>query len=890
MCEMCGNRSHSLFEEGTTYDTSVEATHAPKPTNTVDQIADYLTTGFWQDYGGSTRSFAESSGDSLTVNLTGLTASAKAVARQALETWESVSGLRFVESTLYFADIKFDDADPSGAYAQSTVFGNGDIFQSTINIPTFWAINPDYYLQTYIHEIGHALGLGHGGAYNYDPNNPTTYENSAEYTNDSWQMSIMSYFSQTEATGVDADFAYVATPQIADIAAIQNLYGVPTNVETGNTTYGDGNTTGRDIMDMDHGYAFTIVDSGGIDTIDLGTRSYNQNLSLVVDTFSDINGKTGNFAIGRGTVIENAITGSGNDTLTGNAANNELNSGSGNDLVTGGAGEDTILGAAGSDTLYGESGSDTLNGGSGNDSLYGESGNDTLDGGSGNDTLRGGAGDDVYYVDSTSDRIFEKSGKGFDHVFASASYSLSANSDNLEDLTLTGSDNTYGIGNWRDNTITGNSGDNVINAGWGHDELVGGAGNDKLVGGAGNDTMVGGTGNDTYHVNTIGDTISEQAGEGTDLVLSKIGLSLSDYSENVENLTLTGTGNISGTGNSQNNLINGNGGNNILNGAGGDDTLYGGAGNDLFQDDSGADLMAGGTGNDTYYVDHIGDRIVERSNRGQDHVISTVDFSLAAHSDHIESLTLSGTGSNPDGNGIGSISGTGNLQDNIIFASDDAHSHLNGGMGNDTLVGRSQDDWLTGGQGADRMAGRLGNDVYEVDNIGDRIIEHAGQGEDLVNSSISFSLADSAQHVENLTLTGTADINGTGNWHDNIITGNDGDNVLAGGWGDDTMIGGAGNDTINGNGDNDQMSGGADADTFVFSGNFGVDRIVDFDVNEVGEVISLAGVSGITDYADLVANHLTEVDGEARISDGNGNSIALTGVTIADLTADDFLF
>lgn len=303
MCEMCGNRSHSLFEEGTTYETSVEGTHAPKPTNTVDQIADYLTDGFWTARGSSSRSFAESTGDQLRVNLTGLTSSAQAVARKALETWEAVSGLEFVETTSSIVDISFDDNDLTGAYNQSYVFSSGDIYRSWINVPNSWAANPDYYLQTFIHEIGHALGLGHAGAYNYDPNNPTTYEKDAEYSNDSWQMTIMSYFSQSEATEVDADFAYVATPQLADIAAIQNLYGVPTNVETGNTTYGDGNTTGRSIMDMDHDYAFTIVDSGGIDTINLGSRSHNQNLSLVVDTFSDLNGKTGNFAIGRGTVI-----------------------------------------------------------------------------------------------------------------------------------------------------------------------------------------------------------------------------------------------------------------------------------------------------------------------------------------------------------------------------------------------------------------------------------------------------------------------------------------------------------------------------------------------------------------------------------------------------------
>ena len=862
MCEFCGNRDHSLFGEGATYTPTEEANAAGKPTYSVDQIADYLTDGFWEDYGGARRAFEIDATRQITVNLNGLTASAKTVAREALEAWEAVSGLNFVE-TAGSADISFDDTDQSGAYAQTYTDG-GSISFSSVNIPTWWSIyGDDYYLQTYIHEIGHALGLGHGGAYNYDPNNPTTYENSAEYTNDSWQTTIMSYFSQDDATAVDADFAYVYTPQVADIAAIHDLYGTPTNVETGNTTYGDGNTTGRSIMDMDHAYAFTIVDSGGIDTIDLGSRSFDQNLSLVVDTFSDINGITGNFAIGRGTVIENAITGSGDDTIIGNAADNSLTSG------------------AGLDSLFGGAGNDTLTAGSGND---------TMDGGTGNDTMQGGSGNDTYYVDSEGDRVVENAGGGRDSVFASSSFSLQYGSAHAENLTLSGTGDFYGFGNGRKNKITGNDGNNILNGGWGNDTLIGGAGNDTFKDSSGNDFMVGGTGNDTYLVDSLTDRIYEKSGEGTDVIKTDLTLNLQDYSNHVEFLILTGTGNTNGTGNGLNNTLYGNSGNNLLNGAAGDDTLAGGAGNDTFQDDSGADVMIGGAGSDVYYVDNLGDRVVERKSQGRDRVISTVDFSLADHSNHIEILALSGSGSNPDGSGIGSISGTGNTRDNIIYGSNDARSILDGANGNDTLYGGDQADRLIGGQGADHMVGGLGNDEYSVDHIGDRVVERGGGGSDLVNSTISFSLADNGKNIEGLTLLGSGNIDGTGNWLDNTILGNSGDNVISGGWGNDSLHGMSGNDTLMGDGGNDQMTGGSDADTFVFSDGFGVDRILDFDVAEAGEVISLAGVSDITDYTDLVNNHLTEVDGNALISDGNGNSITLTGVTLADLSADDFLF
>lgn len=760
MCEFCGNREHRLFVEDTTVTPTVETSYASKPTNTVDEIADYLTTGYWEANGSTPRSFAETTGDQLTVNLTGLTSSARAVARQALEAWEAVSGLEFVETTSSIVDISFDDEDQSGAYAQSYVFSSGDIYRSYVNIPTWWDANPEYYVQTYIHEIGHALGLGHGGLYN----GTGTYEDDAEYANDSWQMSIMSYFAQDEATGVDADFAYVYTPQIADIAAIQNLYGVPTNVETGDTTYGDGNTTGRSIMDMDHDYAFTIVDSGGIDTIDLSSRSYSQNLSLVVDTFSDLNGKIGNFAIGRGTVIEKAFTGSGHDTVTGNDANNVIDTSSGNDQIFAGAGVDLIYAGAGDDTIHGGADADLINGGEGDDSMV------------------GGTGDDLYYVDSANDQVIELAGEGTDTILSSISLALHDSSVHVEKLILSGTDNLNGTGNGLDNVITGNNGNNTLNGAWGNDSLIGGAGNDTFQDDQGVDTMVGGTGNDTYHLDDAGDRIVENFGEGADHAIFSFDdkIMLWEYSKNVESLALTGDADWA-TGNGLNNTIYGNTTkNNVLNGAWGNDTLYGGAGNDTLRDDHGSDLMVGGAGNDVYFLDNAADRIVENFGEGWDRAI-------------------------------------------ISFDSD-------------------------------------------------------------------FKLWQSSKHVEVVILKGEADW-ATGNGLSNTIYGNTTkDNTLNGAWGNDSLIGGAGNDTLRDDHGNDHFTGGAGADSFIFAGNFGTDIIHDFTTSEVGEVIDLAGVSEITDFSDLTLNHLSEVNGNAVISDNLGNSITLAGVGLGDLTADDFLF
>ncbi|MFM6478152.1 MAG: beta strand repeat-containing protein, partial [Microcystis panniformis] len=214
-----------------------------------------------------------------------------------------------------------------------------------------------------------------------------------------------------------------------------------------------------------------------------------------------------------------------------------------------------------------------------NNDFIGTSGNNILNGTTDADVLMGLAGNDTYTVDNTGDIVIENLNEGTDTVQASISYTLT---DNVENLTLTGTANLNGTGNNLNNILTGNSGNNI---------LTGLAGNDSLDGKAGADTMIGGLGNDTYTVDNTGDIVTENLNEGTDTVQASISYTLTD---NVENLTLTGTANLNGTGNDLNNILTGNSGNNILTGNEGNDILNGAAG---------IDTLIGGLGNDTYQVD-----------------------------------------------------------------------------------------------------------------------------------------------------------------------------------------------------------------------------------------------------------------------------------------------
>jgi len=495
-----------------------------------------------------------------------------------------------------------------------------------------------------------------------------------------------------------------------------------------------------------------------------------------------------------------------------------------------------------------------------------------------NVTLDGGSGNDQYVVNISGALVTENNGAGTDTVQSSVSYTLSSN---IENLILTGSSDINGTGNSLNNTIFGNSGDNILD---------GGGGSDTLYGGAGNDTLIGDGGADTYIIDDSVDIIIEFFTGGIDTVESSISYILSD---NLENLLLTGSENIDGTGNNRNNLITGNSGNNTLTGNSGNDTLYGGGGNDILIGGSGMDHLYAGTGMNTlrggeeidyYHLESATNILIEELNQGIDTVFTPFSHVLEPN---IENLILTGTDN---------TNGMGNSLDNSII----------GNEGINILAGQDGNDQLYGYGGSNTLIGGQGNDTYYSESSLDTLIENAGQGIDQVYTNYNHVLGD---NFENLgLLAGTV---GIGNQLDNNISvhsssnshlegmaGNDvlvglsGNDELLGGRGQDILEGSLGDDYLDGGHDNDFMSGGMNNDTYVV--NRGDGAGISRSGSNEDQVIEYAneGTDTIESYVyslSLPANieNLILAGPYARHGFGNGLDNQITGNTNNNILKGD---
>jgi serralysin len=800
-----------------------------------------------------------------------------AAASLALALWSDVSGISFTRvgtgftgasaftdhATMLFGNYS-SATDAAGAFAyQPTEFNSpsetadadaqGDVWINVYYPANAAPAQGAYEFTTYIHEIGHAIGLEHPGNYNAAPGVTITYAANAEYIEDTRQYTVMSYFDaiNTGATHTyNGTTYYAVTPLLADITAIQRLYGYNANTRTGNTSYGFNSNADRDAYKLNSPTdqkVFAIWDAGGNDTLNASGYGTNQILDLRPGQFSSLGNLTKNVAMAVAPVgapagfdyfIENAFGGSGNDSITGNLRDNRLE---------------------------GRAGNDTLIGGDGNDSLYG---------GPGIDDMFGGPGSDNFYIDNPADAVHENVVfSGVNSVFTRVSYTLAA-AANIRYLLASDPFATTAI------NLTGNQ---IVN------EIRGNDGPDFLDGQGGADVLVGYKGDDTYFVDNAQDKVTEAPGEGNDGVLTTVSYKLATGSE-VEMLAAqdgAGFNVLKLEGNKFNNTIAGDAGPNDLHGAGGNDHLVGLRGNDSLFGDTGSDtavysntpvnFFSGGTPN--YCIIHNGDGTItieheEGSGIDGTDTLTSVEFAnfngTLLDLRKISVVCGSSAGEyingyyNVDDNLHGgggddimqgdvlleqgvTISGAGN---DALFG-EDGNDNIQDGFGRDTLLGGLGDDYLSGGlDGApDSLNGGDGNDTV-VDNANlvngvsvvspDKI--HGGAGNDAI---ATFNT------VGYIAYGDGGNDNLYGYWYGSSITsaysGNDtlyggsGDDLLVGATGADQLYGGTGDDVIN-----ISVLNAMGTDGDLLDGGAGNDRLFSYDS---GAPDSMDGGTGNADYA-----------------------------------------
>jgi len=771
-----------------------------------------------------------------------------------LAAWADVAQLTFVRSgagtsgegayadnaTMLFGNYS-SGAAGAGAFAYlpgnaATNSVSGDVWvnfsQAANATPTYLG----YGYQTILHEVGHAIGLSHPADYNAGSGGSITYSANALYYEDSRQYTVMSYFPEGNTGGAFSG-RFASAPLLDDIAAVQRLYGANMSTRTGDTVYGFNSTAGRIWYDATQGgvisaVVFAVWDAGGIDTLDFSGYSQGGLVDLRQGHFSSVGGLTGNVSIAMGAVIENAIGGSGNDTLVGNSANNRLRGNAGNDTIEGGVGSDTavyagnsseytvtagtetvngqvyrivtVTGPDGTDTLRnvefiafsnitiaapvaaagialeGDVTNDTINGTEFNDWLFGAGGDDTIDGGFGNDLINGGLGNDTL-----------NGWVGFDTVDYSGS--VSGVNVNLSTGTATGGGGNDSlslfesvIGSRFNDTLTGDAGGNTLNGNGGIDTLSGGEGDDILI-----------AGNGTATSPPAPDVVKAQGTANTSFGTA---VTIDPNFDLVDEPGFTNPGTvphakITATSN--------------------------GGGKEYYAFTVGANVTATFDINDGSFdtvieiFDANGTRIAINDDGGGDGTNSFLSQNFAAGGTYYIAVSrwVSGSGNSivMDSPPAGSTYGLNiSIPGHAVAGQTFAGSTLNGDTGSDTLHSGSGDDTMNGGSGTDTVVYTGARALYVITDLGGgsfRVTGPDGTGTDILNGIERIQFSDQTITIAAAPPTefnGTSDADYlTGTEENDILRGFAGDDRLHGYGGDDILYGGDGADVLNGWGGTD---------------------------------------------------------------------------------------
>ncbi len=597
----------------------------------------------------------------------------------------------------------------------------------------------------------------------------------------------------------------------------------------GDDTFTIDSTNGHDTIDGGDGFDTLIIDLAG------------SNVGVVVDLepSNGVDGGQNNHpeTPAGSTIItpvyqsiESVQTkfGDGNDVIYGSSGADTINAGGGDDFIEDRSGADLIHGDAGNDRII-----DQSDYGAGTDLIYGDAGNDWITIGSGSSTVYGGDGNDrienfefyypTYGVPYHPDTIYGGAGNDSIQSTGPGTYDGGADTDTLT-IDFSHNNQPGYVLDLRDSTAV-----TTLAPGWTFTnfEIY------NLTFGSQADTVSIRYGAADHLDGGLGFGVTDTLNIYVDAGMTTPGYT--ETNDGYGHTTRTYDNGMVVSGFEKINII---GAANPVTGGPGNDTLTGTSGADYIDGGAGKDKMTGGAGDDSYVVDNTGDKVIENAGEGNDTIYTNLATYSLALLPNVENLTYTGTAN---------FKGTGNAADNI-------------------LIGGGRDDTLNGGAGADTLMGGIGNDTYNVDNVGDSVIEQSKQGTDTIISTIDLGLPD---NVENLKLSGPA-VKATGNALDNVITGSSLDNILDGAGGADTMIGGLGSDLylVDNVGDV-VIEAGADVDTVRTT-------LQSYTLTKNVEILYGDFAAGFTGTGNASANTIYGGIGDDTL-DGKGGADTLAG-------------